>query len=79
MAINWAKKLQQVERINANLPEGDDWFTSEDFRENSNIGITRAHKVIKELIKEGKIKVHRGSAWNSTQKQLTRKIWYKFV
>ena len=27
MAINWAKKLQEIERVNENTPVGDDWFT----------------------------------------------------
>lgn len=79
MAINWAKKLQRVERVNENKPEGNDWFTSKEFREKTQYGVTRSHDVIKQLIDKGEIEVYRGSQYNKQQKQLTRKVWYRFI
>ena len=79
MAINWAKKLQQIESIGEKVPEGKDWFTAKEFQENGKFGQTRSHILIRELIKKGKLEVHKGSEWNRQQKQLTRKVWYRFV
>lgn len=79
MAIDWAKKLQAAEEVGQNLPKGDDWFTSTEFREKSGYGITRSHQVIRELIAKGQIEIHKGSKYNKQQKQLTRQVWYRFI
>ena len=79
MAIDWAKQLNHVKRVNENLPKGDDWFTSKEFRKETRFGITRCHQMIKELIKDGKLEVYKGSKWNEEQKQLTRSVWYRFI
>tara|TARA_B100000886_G_scaffold303110_1_gene233568 strand:- start:14248 stop:14487 length:240 start_codon:yes stop_codon:yes gene_type:complete len=79
VGINWAKKLQQVEEIGEKTPEGDDWFTSDQFREKSGFGKTRTHQYLRALIKQRKAQVFKGSQWNREQKQLTRKVWYRFL
>ena len=79
MAVNWAKKLEQVKHVNENAPKGDDWFTTKEFRKETGFGVTRCHQMLKELIKDGKLEVHKGSKWNEEQKQLTRSVWYRFI
>jgi hypothetical protein len=79
MAKNWAKKLNKIKMSQGNIPEGKDWFTSEEFMEEIQYGVTKAHKILKSLQEQNKVEVFAGSQWNPNQNQLTRKIWYRFI
>ena len=79
MAINWAKNMNALNMAGGNKPKGDDWFSAKEFAEKSDYGTTKCYEILKKAIQDGAIEVYRGSEYNKSQKQLTRRVWYRFT
>ena len=78
--INWASTLERLaEGVQSNEPEGDGWFTSSEFMDKASIGHDRAYRLLRVNLKAGRIECYKGSSWNEVHKQLTRRVWYRFI
>jgi hypothetical protein len=77
--LKWVKRLEALSNSKANEPEGDGWFTALDFQKESGIGITRSHRLLRAGLADNSIELYKGSVWSSTQQQLVRRVWYRFI
>jgi hypothetical protein len=79
MAIDWAKKLEEAGSKKANLPEGDDWFTIQELRQNTGYSINSAYAYVKEQITSGEMEKFKGNTYSKEHNQLVRCVWYRFI
>jgi len=79
MAINWAKKLEEAGSEKSQKPEGKDWFTVHDLREESGFSMNSAYEFIRSQMSAGKIEKHKGTMYSKEHNQLVRRVWYRFI
>lgn len=77
MAKSWVTKLKEVVDVNQNKPEGDEWFTMAEFMDETKYGHSKAYRIIKKLVKEGRAEIFTGSEYSKKYDQLVRRTWYK--
>ena len=77
--IDWAKNLESISRTVARLPEGDGWFSAEEFIANSGMGRAKAYRVMKQMQTDGKMEYFHGSDYNPRLGHNCRRVWYRFV
>lgn len=77
--MDWAKKIEELSKHTANEPEGNGWFTADEFRAKGKIGYSRSYALLKQARLMGKAEVHKGSSYSEELKQLVPCVWYRFI
>tara|TARA_B100001057_G_scaffold440849_1_gene475031 strand:+ start:534 stop:782 length:249 start_codon:yes stop_codon:yes gene_type:complete len=79
MEIEWAKNLENIHKQVARLPDGDGWFTAEQFMQKTGTGRAKSYKIIKQMQLDGKMEHFQGSDYNPQLGHNCRRVWYRFI
>lgn len=77
--MDWAKKIEELSQSRAKEPEGEGWFTADEFRQKAKIGVSRSYELLKKARDDGQVEVHAGNTYSEEMQQLVRKVWYRFI